>query len=491
MEKDEINKSKADTIGPPKSNADEKWLANTADELSALLRSLTYYRSLSPDDLQRLSGELAQVQVRLEELAATAAQRPLSAAEADELRGIKDHFVGGHFEIKDRRIVVRAQDALAVDVAPIPWKHWEKHGILFPKKSSPKTSISWATLESGEHVVSMTADLGNKTVTHRGFIPADVSEKDLPKFGELTNKIYLTSIFFQKAQIRQTNSVTWPHVTKGELLKFLGYNEKQRTRGGKILELIDLAFMTLAYFTFEIKDKKSNRVEEIGNILNWRRDMEGRGFYFKLNDEHTNLILALLQGEKTGGRYFSYPRWLLLENMTPAKRGIFEGLISLGRPQRPCSILIKTILIKWAGLSKAEAKKKDSFSAMGEFLNPILNEAQDKELIKDYKTDPKSVKGKGNNPLEWKILFSFHHKKKHFKVDPDLLAAMMELWGQPTLFDNQEEAEKRRKKKRGQFTGTQTTYGPDAVRRIFDETKEAGEAAFWRKVKGIEEAGAE
>lgn len=424
---------------------------------------------------------------RLIELSAPGSRGQLSEKEADALRRIKDYLE--NFEIKDRRVVIKAADALGEDVAPIPWGYWKRRGILFPKKSSPKTAMTWTTLENGERVVSTTADIGNKVVTHRGFIPAGVSEKDLPKLGNLTTDIYRASVFFQKAQIRQTNSVTWPHVTKGELLKFLGYDEKQRTRGGKILELIDQAYQTLAFFTFEIKDKKTGQIEEVDHILSWRRDMEGRGFYFKLNDDHTRLILALARGEKIEGHYAGLPLWLLRENMTPAKRGIFEELISLAGLQRPYPVFIKTILTKWAGLSEAEAKRKNSALALTEFLIPILNEAQDKGLIKGYAYDPRSARI--NNHLEWKILFSFHYKKKHYAVDPGLFAAMMELWGQPTLFDDREEAEKRREKKREQFTAIIKKHGAGQIGRIFEATKAEGEGAFWQKVKGDEGAGAE
>lgn len=60
VEKDKINKSKADKIGPPKSNADKKYLINTLEELSAWLRSLTY------DDIQKiLSGEYSEIKNRV------------------------------------------------------------------------------------------------------------------------------------------------------------------------------------------------------------------------------------------------------------------------------------------------------------------------------------------------------------------------------------------------------------------------------------------
>mgnify|MGYP007068780597 FL=1 len=253
----------------------------------------TWLRGVTFDEAQGLFDRAARA--RLAELSAAADQRTLTDAEAEGLKRIRDHF-----DIKERRVVVKAVDAMREDVAPVPWDYWKRRRILFPIKSSRKSSLGWVSLPSGERVISTTADFGNKTVTHRGFIPAGVSEKDLPKFGDLTEKIYRASIFFQKAQVRQTNSVTWPHVTKADLLRVLGYNEDQTTRGGKILSLIDQAYMTLAYFTFEIKDKKTGLVDEIDHILSWRRDTEGRGFYFKLNDAHTRLILSLARGERLG-----------------------------------------------------------------------------------------------------------------------------------------------------------------------------------------------
>ena len=373
------------------------------------------------------------------------------------------------------------------DVAPVPWDYWKRRRILFPIKSSRKSSLGWVSLPSGERVISTTADFGNKTVTHRGFIPAGVSEKDLPKFGDLTEKIYRASIFFQKAQVRQTNSVTWPHVTKADLLRVLGYNEDQTTRGGKILSLIDQAYMTLAYFTFEIKDKKSGLVEAVDHILSWRRDTEGHGFYFKLNDAHTRLILSLARGEKLGQAYAGIPIWLLHEDIPNAKRGIFEELISLGGLKRPYPVFVKTILVKWAGLKEAVVNDMSSRAAISDYLTPILLEAKDRGLIKDYAYDLKTTRT--DNPLNYKILFGFHYKKRQYAVDAGLLAAMIELWDQPLLFDNKSTAEKTSEKRRAQLTAVIKKHGPGTISRIFDETKNDGEAAFWRYLKVYEREG--
>jgi hypothetical protein len=440
----------------------------------------TWLKGFTFDEAQGFFDRAARA--RLEELSAAADQRTLSEAEAVDLKRIKDHF-----DIKERRVVVKAVDAMREDIAPIPWDFWKRRRILFPVKSSRKSDLGWVTLPTGERVVSTTADLGNKTVTHRGFIPAGISEKDLPKFGELTEKIYRASIFFQKAQVRQTNSVTWPHVTKADLLRVLGYKEEQTTRGGKILNLIDQAYMTLAYFTFEIKDKKTGIVEEVDHILSWRRDTEGHGFYFKLNDAHTGLILSLARGEKHGLAYAGIPIWLLRDDMTDAKRGIFEELISLGGLTRPYPVFIKTILLKWAGLKAPVVKNMNSGAELSEYLLPILTEAQDKGLIKGYEYDLKSTRD--GNPLNWKILFSFNYKKKHFAVDPDLLAAIMERWGQPTLFDDREDNEKMTEKRRSQFTAVMKKHGPGKISRLFEETKTEGEAAFWRYLKVYEREG--
>ncbi|MCX6566910.1 MAG: hypothetical protein NTW38_10915 [Candidatus Aminicenantes bacterium] len=440
----------------------------------------TWLRGVTFDEAQGLFDRAARA--RLAELSAAADLRTLTEAEAEDLKRIKDHF-----DIKERRVVVKAVDAMREDVAPVPWDYWKRRRFLFPIKSSRKASLDWVALPSGERVVSTTADFGNKTVTHRGFIPAGVSEKDLPKFGELTEKIYRASIFFQKAQVRQTNSITWPHVTKADLLRVLGYNEDQTTRGGKILGLIDQAYMTLAYFTFEIKDKKSGLVEAVDHILSWRRDTEGHGFYFKLNDAHTRLILSLARGEKLGLAYAGIPIWLLHEDIPDAKRGIFEELISLGGLKRPYPVFIKTILVKWAGLKEAAVNNMYSGATLSEYLLPILDDAKDRGLIKDYAYDLKSTRDA--NPLNWKILFSFYYKKRQYAVDPNLLAAMMELWGQPSLFDNKSTAEKTTEKRRAQLTAVIKKHGPGTISRIFDETKNDSEAAFWRYLKVYEREG--
>ncbi len=440
----------------------------------------TWLRGVTFDEAQGLFDRAARA--RLAELSAAADQRTLTDAEAEDLKRIRDHF-----DIKERRVVVKAVDAMREDVAPVPWDYWKRRRILFPIKSSRKSSLGWVSLPSGERVISTTADFGNKTVTHRGFIPAGVSEKDLPKFGDLTEKIYRASIFFQKAQVRQTNSVTWPHVTKADLLRVLGYNEDQTTRGGKILSLIDQAYMTLAYFTFEIKDKKSGLVEAVDHILSWRRDTEGHGFYFKLNDAHTRLILSLARGEKLGQAYAGIPIWLLHEDIPNAKRGIFEELISLGGLKRPYPVFVKTILVKWAGLKEAVVNDMSSRAAISDYLTPILLEAKDRGLIKDYAYDLKTTRT--DNPLNYKILFGFHYKKRQYAVDAGLLAAMIELWDQPLLFDNKSTAEKTSEKRRAQLTAVIKKHGPGTISRIFDETKNDGEAAFWRYLKVYEREG--
>lgn len=440
----------------------------------------TWLRGVTFDEAQGLFDRAARA--RLAELSAAADQRTLTDAEAEGLKRIRDHF-----DIKERRVVVKAVDAMREDVAPVPWDYWKRRRILFPIKSSRKSSLGWVSLPSGERVISTTADFGNKTVTHRGFIPAGVSEKDLPKFGDLTEKIYRASIFFQKAQVRQTNSVTWPHVTKADLLRVLGYNEDQTTRGGKILSLIDQAYMTLAYFTFEIKDKKSGLVEAVDHILSWRRDTEGHGFYFKLNDAHTRLILSLARGEKLGQAYAGIPIWLLHEDIPNAKRGIFEELISLGGLKRPYPVFVKTILVKWAGLKEAVVNDMSSRAAISDYLTPILLEAKDRGLIKDYAYDLKTTRT--DNPLNYKILFGFHYKKRQYAVDAGLLAAMIELWDQPLLFDNKSTAEKTSEKRRAQLTAVIKKHGPGTISRIFDETKNDGEAAFWRYLKVYEREG--
>ena len=440
----------------------------------------TWLRGVTFDEAQGLFDRAARA--RLAELSAAADQRTLTDAEAEDLKRIRDHF-----DIKERRVVVKAVDAMREDVAPVPWDYWKRRRILFPIKSSRKSSLGWVSLPSGERVISTTADFGNKTVTHRGFIPAGVSEKDLPKFGDLTEKIYRASIFFQKAQVRQTNSVTWPHVTKADLLRVLGYNEDQTTRGGKILSLIDQAYMTLAYFTFEIKDKKSGLVEAVDHILSWRRDTEGHGFYFKLNDAHTRLILSLARGEKLGQAYAGIPIWLLHEDIPNAKRGIFEELISLGGLKRPYPVFVKTILVKWAGLKEAVVNDMSSRAAISDYLTPILLEAKDRGLIKDYAYDLKTTST--DNPLNYKILFGFHYKKRQYAVDAGLLAAMIELWDQPLLFDNKSTAEKTSEKRRAQLTAVIKKHGPGTISRIFDETKNDGEAAFWRYLKVYEREG--
>lgn len=440
----------------------------------------TWLRGVTFDEAQGLFDRAARA--RLAELSAAADQRTLTDAEAEDLKRIRDHF-----DIKERRVVVKAVDAMREDVAPVPWDYWKRRRILFPIKSSRKSSLGWVSLPSGERVISTTADFGNKTVTHRGFIPAGVSEKDLPKFGDLTEKIYRASIFFQKAQVRQTNSVTWPHVTKADLLRVLGYNEDQTTRGGKILSLIDQAYMTLAYFTFEIKDKKSGLVEAVDHILSWRRDTEGHGFYFKLNDAHTRLILSLARGEKLGQAYAGIPIWLLHEDIPNAKRGIFEELISLGGLKQPYPVFVKTILVKWAGLKEAVVNDMSSRAAISDYLTPILLEAKDRGLIKDYAYDLKTTRT--DNPLNYKILFGFHYKKRQYAVDAGLLAAMIELWDQPLLFDNKSTAEKTSEKRRAQLTAVIKKHGPGTISRIFDETKNDGEAAFWRYLKVYEREG--
>lgn len=440
----------------------------------------TWLRGVTFDEAQGLFDRAARA--RLAELSAAADQRTLTDAEAEDLKRIRDHF-----DIKERRVVVKAVDAMREDVAPVPWDYWKRRRILFPIKSSRKSSLGWVSLPSGERVISTTADFGNKTVTHRGFIPAGVSEKDLPKFGDLTEKIYRASIFFQKAQVRQTNSVTWPHVTKADLLRVLGYNEDQTTRGGKILSLIDQAYMTLAYFAFEIKDKKSGLVEAVDHILSWRRDTEGHGFYFKLNDAHTRLILSLARGEKLGQAYAGIPIWLLHEDIPNAKRGIFEELISLGGLKRPYPVFVKTILVKWAGLKEAVVNDMSSRAAISDYLTPILLEAKDRGLIKDYAYDLKTTRT--DNPLNYKILFGFHYKKRQYAVDAGLLAAMIELWDQPLLFDNKSTAEKTSEKRRAQLTAVIKKHGPGTISRIFDETKNDGEAAFWRYLKVYEREG--
>jgi len=443
-------------------------------EFEAWLRGFTF------DEAQGLFDRAARA--RLAELTAAADQRALSEAEAEDLKRIRDHF-----DIKERRVVVKAVDAMREDIAPVPWDYWKRRRFLFPVKSSRKADLGWVALPSGERVVSTTADFGNKTVTHRGFIPAGISEKDLPKFGELTERIYRASIFFQKAQVRQTNSVTWPHVTKADLLRVLGYNEDQTTRGGKILGLIDQAYMTLAYFTFEIKDKKTGRVEEVDHMLSWRRDTEGHGFYFKLNDAHTRLILSLARGEKLGLAYAGYPIWLLHEDMPDTKRGIFEELISLGGLRRPYPVFLKTILVKWAGLKESAVKNMSSGATISEYLIPIFNEAKDKGLIKDYSYELASTRNP--NPLNWKILFSFYYKRRQYPVDPDLLAAILEAWAQPMLFDKKISTEKTTERRRAQLTAIIKKHGPGNISRVFEETKGQGEAAFWRCLKVYEREG--
>lgn len=444
------------------------------NSITAWLKSITY------DEVSELFKIAARE--REAEIVAAGAVRPLTEGEADDLKRIR-----GYFEIHEGHVHVKAAAAEAEEIAPVPYDYWKRLPMLFPKKSSRKAVMSWATLPSGELVVSTTADYGGKTVTYRGFIPSGVSEKDLPKFGELTNRIYKASIFFQKAQVQKTNNVAWPHVTKAELLKFLKYSDKEISRGGKIFKLIDQAYMTLAFFTFEIKDKRTGQVEEVDHILSWRRDMEGRGFYFKLNDDHTRLIMGLAQGRADAGRYVGLPLWLLREPMPDARRGIFEALVSLGGLVRPYPVLIKTILREWAGMKEADVKKLSEEAKIAPFLSPVLEDAKGRGLIRSWEYERQSTKNR--DALSWKIQFYFSAKQKTHAADPDLLAAMLELWGQADLFTDPAEAEKRRKKKRDIFAATIKKHGAAAVRRIFEETKDAedGENAFWRALGGNRE----
>lgn len=374
------------------------------------------------------------------------------------------------------RINVKAEDALGEDIAPVPWDYWKNRGIIFPKKSTKKNSMTITTIEeTGERAITSSLEVGNKIITHRGFIPGDIKTDELPKFGELTEKIYMASIYFQKAQIKKTNYVTWPHVTKADILKFLKRTDDEIKRGGRIFDLIDKAYWTLAFFTFEIKDKKTGQTEEIDHILGWKKDLEGRGFYFKLNDDHTSLIIKLLRGEKAG-RYIGVPAWFL-DSPEDYKRKIFEELLSLGGLTRPYPISIKTILKKWARFRVGEIKKMKSNGELTKYITKTLEEAKDKALIKGYEyTGMKNT----NDPLEWKIKFSFYHKGKHFPIDQELLGAMLELWGKP-LFEDKAQAERKRR----QYTALMTKYGPRQIAKIFEETREAGENAFWLKVQDL------
>ena len=454
MKKD--TRPEARTEGPNIAAAFQEWLKN-----------ITYDEALGLHE--QLSRE------REAEIVAAEAQRPLTEIESDTLRRIRDFF-----SIREGQVVIKSEDAERVNTAPIPWDYWKRRGLLFPKRSTRKSARTITTLPNGERAISTAVDYGEKVVTYRGFIPSDVSEKDLPKLGNMTDAIYQAAIFFQKAQIRETNSVAWPHVGKAELLRFMGHSEKEIAGGGKKFDLIDQSFQTLAYFVYDIRDKRTGQIEEVSHILSWRRDLKGRGFYFKLNDDHTRLIAALAQGKPDAGRYISLPRWMLQEAMAAEKKGIFEALISLAGMARPFPVLLKTIVREWAGLNESEVEKLRTENKISLLVSPIFKEAQERGLIRDWQYEKKSRSNE--NPLALKIIFSFHRKQRARPVDADLLAAMLEAWGQPGLFDDPAEAEKRLKKKRDMFTSAIRRLGAEAVRGIFDGTKDAedGEAAFWR-----------
>lgn len=380
------------------------------------------------------------------------------------------------------RVGVTADEAKGEDILPIPWKYWKNRGILFPKKAGPKHKRAIQKIEAtGEHAITTAIDAGTKIITHRGFIPADVKEADLPKFGELTEKIYRAAVAFQKNQVRKTNNVAWPHVGKAELLKYLNYSQEEIGRGGRLFDLVDHAFWTLAFFTFEIKDKKSGQVEEIDHILSWRRDQAGSGFYFRLNDDHTRLILHLARGEQLEGRYASLPAWIVRADIEKRRQGIFEGLISMGGLVRPYPVLIKTILKEWAGMKETEIKKMAEDGKLSAFIPPVLTEAIDKGLLKAWEWEKKSTSvpiRKGTDYLNWKIQFFFFNKLRQYAIDADLLAAMMEAWGNALILPA---AQVEKKKK--QISAVMKKYGPGQIGRLFDQTKAEGEKAFWRELE--------
>jgi len=444
--------------------------------------ALSRIKSMTYEEVKEVFNTVARKHLRA--LEKIADKRPLKPAEADDVRRIREYF-----HITEARVSVSAAEVQTVEKAPIPADIWKRRRILFPAKSTPKKKTVWATIpETGEKYVSFTAEYGGKIITHRGIVPADVEEKDLPKFGELTDRIYKASVFFQKAQIQKTDSVAWPYVSKAELLRALKFSEDRIENPGKLSKLIDSAFMTLAFFTYEIKDKKTGEVESVAHILDWRRDLAGRGFYFKLNDDHTGLILALMRGERPGRHYIGYPQ-ALLADVPKERRGIFEELVSLAGLKRPHPVFIRTILTKWAGLSIAEAKKKSS-AGIDQFLVPIFKEAIERDLIAGYNVEKKSMSNP--NRLECKIEFSMPRRKKHHDVDADLLAAMMETWGpEASLFEAGDELEKRRAAKRRQFAATIGKHGPATIRRHFDQAKAdpEGEALFWRLVEDSDDGG--
>jgi len=309
--------------------------------------------------------------------------RPKPFNDKEEIRRIKREGLRNHGDI------------------PIPWEYWEKRELLFPKKRKSRKELEIHQIKTTEEtLIVQKQKIGNKSIAYRCFVPGLIPTEDLPRFGEMYKKLYLAMVYFQFALYRKTGKAYCPHITYPMLLEMAGYNTENKEHINRAKKCV----ASLAMTVYSIKDEKSGRYEEVSNLIS-RKTLEGqKGFSYKVNENHTELMKQIYNGNKV--RYLNYSPEILKGKHEKKKLKALEYIMELQRLKKHYPTSLRKILVEKAGFTKKEIKEHGGAFPL---MNNIAMEAERKNL------------------LDWKIQLRFPRKPSKKKEGEAILEAKTEV----------------------------------------------------------------
>jgi len=230
-----------------------------------------------------------------------------------------------------------------------------------------------------------------------------------------------------------------------------------------------------------VKGKKSPR--KIGHLfqeISWHED--GR-IELCFSQKLFPSLSLLIEGKKA--RYFYYPKALLSERSSLYESNFLDWLVGkqgLKKTETYIMNLLRNVFNLPENVLKRRARCIES-------LMQGLQKAQELKLIEEY-----TYKGqdRSGNFKDWKIVFFFPKKRKAAirkdfspisEEGQDLIREINEFLEDERLFENDLD----RFKTIEYITNSVRRYGPDQVRKVFEEHKARGFnlGQFWPDIKGL------
>jgi len=279
----------------------------------------------------------------------------------------------------------------------LPLRIWKNKEPLFPLRADSEKNMEIYGLRDGKETLRIwTVFMANKIVCYRCWN----RKEDPPRFGRMMYYLYIALAQFQTTAFRKNGNNHLLHITFADALRIAGYPVTKEN-----LKYARQCLETLALTLYTIEADDSTWYEEVGNLISYKNPPNKRGFDFRVNEGHVELMEKLKNGEPV--RFVTYSLEALKKHKEYAREEmrILEYLMELRGLKKHFWTTFKKLFIDIGGYS--EKKLENENPEHSRFYDDIWLKAIECGIIQGFPKIKRSKKAnkdfQGKDYLNWKF----------------------------------------------------------------------------------------